>query len=195
MPRPVTAWAWAPGAPRLLRALSDEHRAHGPSDGSFHLTARGRRRVAVAEYGSGFYDEGVRVYLAVDLRSGAYAHWHENGVEGRSRPPLALARLVPRWDPVRRWLGADPAAGPVTVSIRTRGQLARYSAAAIVRADRPALAAAPLLRASPLLALTSPRSRRLIRSHPAGALPYRVLFGRQTQAPTRIGAPGGGTAA
>lgn len=173
-----------------LRALEREHRVHGPTDGAFHPTTLRRRTVAVAQYGAAFYDGGIKVYLAVDLRTGAFEHWHENGVEGRSLPPLALAALVPVWDPVRRWLTTGPDAGTVIVRIRSRGQLRRFSAAAIVRADRPELAPPARPKASPLLALTNPRSHRLVRTEPAADLPYRVLFGHQTTAPTRIGRHG-----
>ncbi|MGW3174646.1 outer membrane protein assembly factor BamB family protein [Streptomyces sp. NPDC001153] len=173
---------------RFLLGLEREHRAHAPDDGSFHVVSVRGRDIAVAEYGSRFYDEGIPVHLAVDLRTGAFQHWHANAVENRSRPSLALARLVPPWDPVRRWLAAGPTAAPVTVTIRTRGQLARFSAAEIARADRPGPAAVPHLKASPLLTLTSPRTRCLIRDHPAETLPYQALFGHQVHAPTHIGA-------
>lgn len=164
----------------LLSALEDAHRRHGSGDGSFCVTGVGGRRIAVAEYGSRFYDEGIPVYFAVDLRTGAFQDWHANGVEGRSAPPLAQAFLVPPWDPVRRWLSADPAGPPAPVRIRTRGQLARFSAAAIARADHPELAAEPQL--------TLPGNlRRLFDDQPPESLPYKVLFGSQTLAPSHIG--------
>ena len=130
-----------------------------------------------------YVDEGELVaHLA-----GAFQHWHANAVESRSWPPLSVGFLVPRWDPVRRWLAAGPRSEPTTVSIRFRGQLARWSAAEIVRRDLPGLAAAARVKASPLLAFTSPCSRRLIGGDPAESLPYLVLFGSQTTAPTHLG--------
>jgi outer membrane protein assembly factor BamB len=171
----------------FLRGLEREHRADGGGDGSFRVVPMGQRRIAVAEYGSRFYDEGVPVYFGVDLHTGAFQHWHANAVESRSWPPLSMGFLVAPWDPVRRWLTAGPRSAPTTVGIRSRGQLARWSAAEIVRRELPGLAASARLKASPLLALTSPRSRRLIGDHAAQALPYLVLFGSQTTAPTHIG--------
>ena len=53
-------------------------------------------REAVAEYGSRFYDEGIPVHLAVDLRTGAFQHWHANAVENRSRPSLIRKKLSQR---------------------------------------------------------------------------------------------------
>lgn len=173
---------------RFLLGLEREHRVHDFGDGSFRVVRVRGREIAVAEYGSRFYDEGVPVRLAVDLRTGAFQHWHDNGVESRSRPPLALGGLVPPWDPVRRWLSAAPTPAPVEVTIRTRAQLARFSAAMIARTDLPGPAPAPALKASPLLALTSPRARRLIRAHPPETLPYETLFAHQTHAPAHIGA-------
>ncbi|MFJ9909154.1 PQQ-binding-like beta-propeller repeat protein [Streptomyces sp. NPDC101152] len=171
----------------FLHGLERAQRADGGEDGSFHVVHVGQRRIAVAEYGSRFYEEGTPVRFGVDLHTGAFQHWHANAVETRSWPPLSVGFLVPRWDPVRRWLAAGPRSEPTAVSIRTRGQLARFSAAEIVRRNLPGLAAAARLRASPLLALTSPRSRRLIGGDPAESLPYLVLFGSQTTAPTHIG--------
>lgn len=129
-------------------------------------------------------EDGFAMYFVVEPNTGVFA-WLCQALGGRIEwsPPNRLGwlldpSLVPSDDPIRRWLAADPASGPVPVEVHTVDHFHRFSAAEIWRTDDPSRAAVPLLCCAPELAAEDPALAGLLHVeglHP-DYLPYYALW-------------------
>jgi hypothetical protein len=171
----------------LLRLIEDVCHQHAtatpqPDNSAFVVATHGGRRFAVCEYGRGFYDEGVPVWLVVDLTTGVNMRITDYQVRVHGYgviTALAEPDRIPDSDPIRQWLAADPGDAAVMVELHSDDELERFSAVEIVRTDRPELL--------PVGRPTSVGYPRLVRrgfsyhvdeDTPPQLLPYEVLFGR-----------------
>jgi hypothetical protein len=142
---------------------------------AFMVTAHASRRFAISEYGAGFYDEGVPVWLLVDLTTGVHLDITRSEVRCSGYgviTSLAEPERIADDDPIRGWLAADPRGAVVEVKLRTDDELERFCAVEIVRTDQPELlpqARPVFLRRSTLWAFNA--------DMPADSLPYAVLHG------------------
>jgi hypothetical protein len=157
---------------------------------TFLLTEVAGRRLAVIDYGTGFYDEGIPVYLIVCLDTGAYITLTPSIAKSASSWCLNAffdPTAVPADDAVRRWLATGPASGPVRLLIDTPDRLERYCAAEIVRTDQPERIAQATVDVAPELGLANAHYLRLTQTRSAGDLPYSVVFGPAIYPVTEVG--------
>jgi hypothetical protein len=185
----------------LLRDLHERARRNGTVlENGFLLIFEqtSGRRFAVSEYGSTFYDEGLEVYFAIDLETGAYVPFRCHSGTGylpkvsKEGDQLVDAfntpALIPAEDPIRRWLAGSHGGGPLR--IETREHMFRFSAVEILRTDQPQLLKlvepdySPLRWREPELAL-------LGEHFDPEVLPYFVLFGKNVSPITSIGSGAG----
>ncbi|WNM35340.1 hypothetical protein RKE30_35740 [Streptomyces sp. Li-HN-5-11] len=181
-PHPSEAWA---------KSLVDEFVAwkqypwdDRPEDHTFRtLTSVGRPWAMIRTEST---DDGILSWFAVEPTTGVFAWMTQRfgaciefcGVHPKGLARLLDPSLVPSDDPIRRWLAADPADGPVPVEVSTVDHFHRFSAAEIWRSDDPTRAAAPQLRCAPGLAAENPALAGLPhveRLHP-DFLPYYALW-------------------
>lgn len=167
---------------RLIEDVCHRHPAAASgSDSGFVVATHGGRRFAVCEYGSVFYNEGVPVWLLVDLTTGVHMRITGSAVLVQGYgviTALTEPDRVPGSDPVRRWLAADPGSAAVMVELDSDDELERFCAIEIVRTDRPELL--PVGRPefvghAGLASLGS--SYDVSEDTPPQLLPYEVLFG------------------
>ncbi|MGT2532118.1 hypothetical protein ACU4GG_37465 [Streptomyces nojiriensis] len=181
-----------PAGGDLLRAAVAWHRAQprraAELDGVFRVPPDGvlrpGRRIALTEYGARWYDEGVDVYMLVDLETGAViratdyqvtAHWPEN------LRAFFTPDLIPADDPVRAWpAGSVPGSRDPGELVPVRpDQVERAAAVVLVARHRPDLAGPVRLRLPERLPHSSayPYADRAAAQPNPELLPGTLLFG------------------
>jgi hypothetical protein len=184
----------------FLNSLSSVHQAArardevGPDTFLLVGDSASERRIAITDFGTRYYEEGVPVYFAIEMATGAYVRFSWSRESGGVPQPLGEDRplvsafmnpnLIDSRDPIRMWLAAKDET--VKVKLETRDQMRRFCAAEILRTDQPELFPLPEPDYSALR--WKEAELALLGEHfDADVLPYFILFGKHFAPITAIG--------
>jgi hypothetical protein len=122
-----------------LRVGHPKATGHG-RDTQFQILTVAGRRYAVGEYGAHFYEEGIEVFMAVELSAGGVAHFTIH-TAWAMRHPRAIdvffdPELAPEADPART---VDATAAEANRGELEPDERERFAPLELVRADHPEL--------------------------------------------------------